>query len=292
MNESAICDDCGRSTSGRCWRHGTVTVTFPADGRAPELAVASKPYRFDLPTRTAKEQGFLEALEAVAAVSQTTNVERFMAFPLWAPRQNIARFIAQVDIFRRVLDVQGSVVECGVAFGGGVMAWAHLSAIFEPVNHPRRVIAFDTFEGFPGMASQDARAESGLAYEGGMAVPLYEEIGTLASIHDQNRPLGHIPKVELVKGDACRTIPAYVKDNPALVVSLLVLDFDIYEPTLVALDHFVPLMPKGAVIVFDELGVRDWPGEAQAVLKRFGTLNRLRVQRFPFASTISYAVLE
>lgn len=225
----------------------------------------------------------------MAQASQTTNVERFVNFPLWSPRQNVARFLAQWEIYQHVLNIHGSIVEGGVAFGGGLMAWAHFASILEPVNHVRRVIGFDTFAGFPGMAEQDARAESGLAYTGGMAAPVDEEIAHLAEIHDLNRPLGHIPRIELVKGDACETIPRYVRENPHLVVALLVLDFDIYDPTAAALEYFVPLMPRGAVIVFDELGCKDWPGETRAAQELIPTL---RLQRFPWVSTMSYAVIE
>lgn len=249
----------------------------------------SHPYRFDLPTRTEKERGFLDRLEELATASQTSNVERFTNFPLWAPRQNVARFLAQWEIYRHVVEVHGSIVECGVAFGGGAMAWAHFASILEPVNHTRRVIAFDTFSGFPGMSAQDDKAESGLAYAGGMAAPVDAEIAALAELHDTNRAVGHIPRVELVKGDACETIPAYVQANPHLIVALLVLDFDIYAPTATALQTLVPYMPKGAVIAFDELNCKDWPGETQAALELIPTM---RLRRFPWCSTLSYAVLE
>lgn len=250
-----------------------------------------KAYRFDLPTRTEKERTFLERLESMAVHSKTTNVERFANFPLWAPRQNVSRFLAQYEIYKHILEVQGSIIECGVAFGGGLMAWAHLASILEPVNHTRRVVGFDTFEGFVGMSNADKKAESGLAYAGGMATPVEDEIAQLAAIHDSNRPVGHIPRVELIKGDACKTIPKFIQDTPSLVVAALVLDFDVYAPTKAALDGFIHRMPKGSVIVFDELGVRDWPGETQAVIDSCG-LGSLRLRRFPFASTISYAVLD
>lgn len=248
-------------------------------------------YRFPLPTRTVDERGFLDRLEAAAVDSRTSHVERFMHFPLWAPRQAIARFLAQWEVFKLAQDVHGSIVECGVAFGGGLMAWAHFLSIAEPVAHTRRVIGFDTFEGFPAMGGHDAGAESGLAEAGGMAIPLDEEIGHLAALHDLNRPVGHIPRVELVKGDACETIPAYVKANPHLIVSALILDFDIYEPTAVALRELVPLMPRGGVVVMDEVNCKDWPGESVAV-RESGLLERGRLKRCAGTSTTSYLVLE
>ena len=247
-------------------------------------------YRFDLPTRTDGERAFLDQLDKAAQLSKTSNVERFANFPLWAPRQNVARFMAQWEIYREhILPVHGSIIECGVAFGGGLMAWAHFASILEPVNHVRRVVGLDTFSGFTGMSDQDAKAESGLAYAGGMAAPVEDEINNLAYLHDLNRPVGHIPRIELVRGDACETIPKYVQDNPHLVVAALVLDFDVFAPTAAALRWFMPLMPRGAVVLFDEIGCKDWPGETQAALE---LIPRLRLRRFPWCSTLSYAVME
>lgn len=247
-------------------------------------------HRFEMPTRTEREHTFLEGLEEAAKESQTTNVERFANFPLWAPRQNVSRFLAQWEIYREhIQHSHGSIIECGVAFGGGLMAWAHFASILEPVNHTRRVIGFDTFAGFVGMSERDAKAESGLAYAGGMAAPVEDEIQNLAHLHDLNRAVGHIPRVELVKGDANQTIKEYVESNPHLVVSALVLDFDVFLPTRRALERFRPLMPKGSVIVFDELNCKDWPGETQAAAD---IIPDLRLRRFPWCSTLSYAVIE
>lgn len=247
-------------------------------------------HRFEMPTRTDMERAFLDQLEKAAQRSETTNVERFANFPLWAPRQNVSRFLAQWEIYREhILPVHGSIIEGGVAFGGGLMAWAHFASILEPVNHTRRVIGFDTFTGFTGMSEQDVKAESGLAYAGGMAAPVEEEIQQLAYYHDLNRAVGHIPRVELVKGDAVKTMPQYVQDSPHLVVAALVLDFDVFAPTATALQWFKPLMPRGAVIVFDELNCRDWPGETIAALE---LIPELRLRRFPWCSTLSYAVIE
>ena len=48
---------------------------------------------------------------------------------------------------------------------------------------------------------------------------------------------------------------------------MLFLDFDLYEPTRVALEHFLPRMPNGAVLAFDELDNPLWPGETLAMLE-------------------------
>lgn len=95
----------------------------------------------------------------------------------------------------------------------------------------------------------------------------------------------------MVQGDLSKTAPAYLESNPHLVVSLLYLDLDLYEPTKKALEVFLPRMPKGAVIAFDELNAKIFPGETIAVMEQIGIRN-LRIERFPFDSYVSFAVLE
>jgi hypothetical protein len=94
-----------------------------------------------------------------------------------------------------------------------------------------------------------------------------------------------------VIGDALSTIPEYVQKNPHLLVAMLYLDFDLYEPTKLAIETFLPRMPKGSILVFDELNQASWPGETMAVMETIG-LRNLRIERFPFESALSFAVLE
>ena len=123
---------------------------------------------------------------------------------------------------------------------------------------------------------------------GGFAVNSIDDLNECIRLYDLNRPIGHIPRVELVEGDATKTIPAYVEENKHVVVAMLYLDFGVYEPTRVALEHFLPLMPKGSVLAFDELSQAASPGETQAALDTVG-LRTLQIRRFPFATALSYA---
>src|SRR5687767_2182574 len=63
--------------------------------------------------------------------SWETKIENF---PKYVRRQNLTRFLALYEIFKLILPVKGSIVECGVNHGFGVITWAKLSAILEPVN--------------------------------------------------------------------------------------------------------------------------------------------------------------
>lgn len=209
-------------------------------------------------------------------------------FPKYVRRQNLTRFLALYEIFKLALNVKGSVVECGVHHGFGVMTWAKLSAILEPVNLTRRIYGFDTFEGFPTLSDKDRSAASQHVKVGDLYADSHDEILELAAINDSTRFLGHVPKVKLIKGDACKTIPQFVKEAPHLLVSLLYMDFDLYEPTRIALEHFLPRMPKGAIVAFDELDNPLWPGETAAMLETLDKY-KLRIQRLPFDPYIGFA---
>ncbi len=231
-----------------------------------------------------------EMVEKVFAEAAGTVQERLDAFPKFVTRQALGEFLARYELFKRVLGVNGSIVECGVLHGGGLFTWAKLSSLLEPANHTRKVIGFDTFAGFPTIHDEDARGTSSHLRTGGLSGSSVEELRRAVDLYDLNRPIAHIPKIELVEGDICETADAYVAANPHLVVSMLYLDVDLYEPTKRALEAFLPRMPKGALIVFDELNAQMFPGETTAVDQVLG-LRNIRVERFPFDSYVSYCVL-
>ena len=219
-------------------------------------------------------------------------INKIDAFPKYASRQALAKFLTKYEIFQKILHVNGSIVEAGVLHGGGTLAWAKLSSILEPTNHTRKIIGFDTFAGFPSINDKDKKGTDGsLLKIGELKGSAQKSVTEAVSIYDENRPLNHIPKVELVEGDIVNTAPAYIKENPHLVISMLYLDVDLYQPTKVMLETFLPVMPKGAVIVFDELNAKMFPGETVAVDEILGIRN-LEIKRFTFDSYVSYAVVQ
>lgn len=223
--------------------------------------------------------------------SKCPTEKKLANFSKYVRRQTIARFVTYYEMFKRVLNVKGSIVECGVHHGGGVMTWAKLSSMLEPYNYHRKIIGFDTFEGFPSVSKVDEQGKS--APKPGMFREDYEtyvELQECIQEYNENRFLNQIEKIELVKGDANHTIPAYLEKNKHLLISLLYLDFDIYQPTATALKHFLPLMPKGSIVAFDEAANWDWPGETVALLESFH-INQHRLECFEFEPNISFIQL-
>lgn len=231
------------------------------------------------------------SLEDYFSRSIGSNVEKLQNFTKYVPRPDINRFLCKYEIFKQILTVQGSIIECGVLFGGGLMAWAQLSAILEPLNHQRKIIGFDTFSGFTSVVEEDKTGTSEHAKLGGFAIDSFQDLQEGIRLYDMNRPLSHIKKIKLVKGDMKETVPQFIQENPHTVISLLYLDVDVFEPTSIALEYFVPRIPKGGIIAFDELNADIFPGETMAVINKLGISN-LRIQRFPFGTRMSYAIVE
>jgi hypothetical protein len=211
-------------------------------------------------------------------------------FTKYVRRQHLKRFLAMYEVFKLAMPVKGSIVECGVFRGFGLMAWAKLSAMLEPENLTRRVYGFDTFQGFPSVAAEDQSTFTD-SQPGDLCSDSYDELQQLILEYDRDRYLGHIPKVELIRGDIAKTIPEFMTSHPHLVVSLLYLDADMFEPTKAALEHFLPRMPKGAVIAFDELDNPIWPGETLGAMEAVG-LNKLRLRRLDWDPYIAFAEIE
>lgn len=245
----------------------------------------------DQKSQSTSDRDQFQAVSRLFESDPASTVERIEAFAKYATRQSLAKFLTKYEIFKRVLHVNGSVVECGVLHGGGLLSWAKLSSIFEPANHVRKVIGFDTFEGFPEVSEKDtATGTFNDLKKSGLAGSTYDHVLQAVEVYDLNRPISHIPKVELVRGDLCTSAAQYVADNPHLVVALLYLDVDLYEPTKKAIEVFLPRMPKGSIIAFDELNARIFPGETLAVLDTIG-LRNIQIERFSFDSYVSFAVL-
>jgi hypothetical protein len=239
--------------------------------------------------RTAAELQVGESIASIFDHCRDSTQVKLENFPKYVRRQQLKRFLALYEIFKLVLPVKGSIVECGVFRGFGFMSWAKFSTILEPENLTRRIYGFDSFQGFPSVGEQDANFVA-MPRQGELSANSQPELEALIGEYDRDRFLGHIDKCHLIAGDACESIPQFVASHPHLVVSLLFLDFDLYEPTKVALEHFLPRMPRGAIVAFDELDNPIWPGETQALMDTIG-IQRLRIERLPWDPYIGYAVI-
>jgi hypothetical protein len=136
-------------------------------------------------------------------------------FPMYISRQELTRFFSRYELFKEALQVKGSIVECGVFRGAGLMLYAQLSAIFEPIAVDREVIGFDSFQGFSTLDRKDGDFPD----VGDFSNTNLKRLQKAIQLFDMNRPLGHVQKVRLVEGNACETIPKFFEENPHSVGS-------------------------------------------------------------------------
>lgn len=228
-----------------------------------------------LHNRTPQEIRVQDELGKVFTDSASPIFARLQAFPAYSRRQDISRFILRHELFLKQLRVSGSIAELGVYGGGSLFGWLQFSSIYEPFNHSRKIFGFDTFAGFPGVGEQDFVSEGAykeVSREGGLFLSegTLGELKQLAQLHDQVRPIGHIQKLNLIKGDVTETVPQFVVDNPHVPLSMVYFDLDLYGPTKVGLDYLAPRVVSGGLIVFDEFGHDGFPGETLAALENLG----------------------
>ena len=211
--------------------------------------------------------------------------------PLFINSKALSRVLFMDHIYKQIVDVMGVVMEFGTRWGPNLAQFAALRGIYEPFNRHRKIIGFDTFEGFPALDPKDGRSE--MMEVGHLTVTEgYSDYLEKVMDHiERDNPINHIKKFEICSGDATRTLPEYLERNPETIVSLAYFDFDIYAPTKVCLEAIKPRLVKGSILAFDELNDPDSPGETLALMEVFG-LNNVRLRRYSYTARTSYFVVE
>lgn len=210
---------------------------------------------------------------------------------LFIESKNLARILLMDFLFRQIVDVHGCVMEFGTRWGQNVALFAALRGIYDPFNRHRKIVAFDTFTGFPSIAPEDGAHELMKVGHLRTADGYQRFLDRVLSLHEALNPLDHIKKFELRVGDAVEEVPKYLAERQETIIALAFFDFDIYEPTKKVLETIAPRLTKGSVVAFDELNDPDAPGETLAVMQAVG-LNNIRLKRWPHASRVSYFVVE
>ena len=175
------------------------------------------------------------------------------------------------ELYQLIRDVPGVIIEFGVWWGQNLALYENLRAIYEPFNAERRIIGFDTFEGYTELSDQDKR--SAVITPGGHSVGVgYEaHLEEMLDYHERENVLYHQRKFSLIKGDVTRTFGEYLTEHPETIVSLAYFDMALYEPTKFCLEAIRPHLVPGSVLAMDELNSPMCPGETVAFREVFGS---------------------
>ncbi|RIL04012.1 MAG: crotonobetainyl-CoA--carnitine CoA-transferase [Proteobacteria bacterium] len=209
---------------------------------------------------------------------------------LFLDSKSLSRILGISALYRKIIEVQGVVVEFGTRWGQNLALFSALRGIYEPFNRHRRIVGFDTFEGFPKLHSKDGKSE--MMKEGNLALTegYQQYLEKVLGAHESLNPLSHIRRFDLYVGDATQQIDVFLKEQPHSVIALAYFDFDLYEPTKKCLEAIRPRLTKGSVLGFDEVNDPDSPGETLALMEALG-LNNVALRRFPNVSRMSYIVI-
>jgi hypothetical protein len=205
-------------------------------------------------------------------------------------RQSLSRILYWDFLYQKIVDKAGIIIECGVHYGASLAILSNLRGIYEPYNFSRKIIGFDTFEGFKGA---DQAKDGTLSKDGDYSVVQgwENDLSQILDFHVDNSPLPHVQKSVIIKGDASIEVPRFLDDNPHQIISLMIFDMDIYKPTKDVLKSIIPRLMKGSIMVFDEFNCDAFPGETEAVLDVL-KIKELTFKRHPHQPHCAYVVYE
>ncbi len=182
----------------------------------------------------------------------------------------LVKFLVMNQMYERIKDLPGHIVEFGVWYGQNIVLMENLRAIHEPFNKQRKIIGFDTFSGYTNMSPLDKKSEVWKENSYDTNVDYVSYLKELVGVHEGCNILGHLKgNHELVVGDVTETVPQYFKAHPEALIAFAFFDIGIYKPTKVALEYVVKNMVPGGIILMDEMTWPEAPGEAIAFKEVF-----------------------
>ncbi len=201
-------------------------------------------------------------------------------FYLSCQNSRIGKSIAHYELYKMSSTVPGTIVECGVFKGISLTRFAAFREIFGQ-ERKKKIVGFDTFGKFP---------TTNFSHDQKMLTTFINDAGDQSiSVAQLKKVLQHkkISNVDLIAGDINATVPAYVKADPKLKISLLNLDTDIYEPAVTILKYLYPCLVPGGVLILDDYGI--FPGETKAVDDYFKG-KKVTIQKFSYTKTPRYII--
>jgi hypothetical protein len=140
--------------------------------------------------------------------------------------------------------IHGDVVECGVACGNNFAAMCYAG---------RHGVGFDSFEGIPWAGEKDDQQPGiGLKTNNKGLSSSGITVHKLEDTH-LNMRQWKIQDYEFVEGWFENTIP---KQTATSKISVLRLDGDLYDSTMIPLIHLYPLLSKGGYLIIDDWNLK------------------------------------
>lgn len=181
-------------------------------------------------------------------------------------RRHTNQIIAYYDIFQRIINTPGSILEFGVFYGNGLFTWLNLLETFVSSDRGRKVYGFDDFKGYErSHANIDSKGIQYIDKVRGSFKISPDTIYKIVDLHNSDNLVPYDRRCILYDGDVRKTLPQFSKDNPGVRICLANLDLNLYEPTKFVLECVWDLLVKGGIVVFRGYGSMPWEGESKAI---------------------------
>ncbi|KZR70345.1 TylF/MycF/NovP-related O-methyltransferase [Prochlorococcus sp. MIT 1303] len=187
--------------------------------------------------------------------------------PVFTMRRHLAQYLAYYELFKRVVDLPGSIAEFGVFWGSGLFTWLDLMELFLPTDRGRKIFGFDDFKGYRkrSISEIDLHGVEFIEKVSSTFNTPTDAIKKLIRIKNSDNLVPNDPRVVLYEGDIEASWNKFIKENSGVRFSLINIDFNLYLATQYVLEKAVPLVVPGGVIILRGYGVKPWEGESRAV---------------------------
>lgn len=78
---------------------------------------------------------------------------------LFISRQALTRILFMNMLYKKIININGIVIEFGVRWGQNLALFESFRGIYESYNYNRKIIGFDTFSGFPSVHEKDGKSD-------------------------------------------------------------------------------------------------------------------------------------
>ena len=196
---------------------------------------------------------------------EATDEEKERSLGLFLRGSLLARILAVSEIYQLIVDIPGVIFDIGTWRGQTAVLCENFRAIYEPLHFNRRIVCFDTFEGYKGFGERDRDTElhgEGTYSLGGESYRDF--LSQLLLLHEKSNVMGNFSgKHKVIKGDCLETIPAFLEENPNELLALAFFDLNAYEPTRQSFDSVWKRMIPGGIVAFWQLTRNTIPAEGR-----------------------------
>jgi predicted O-methyltransferase YrrM len=219
------------------------------------------------------------------------NEKNWVASTACMNRISLSKLLFYSELVKKIIDVPGVIFELGVQWGATTSLLYNLTSIYDSFNFRRRIIGFDTFEGFPSTSLSSVEQSHGWGENDLYASENAQSIAEQClSAHQNFSALSHILRHELIKGDVLQTVPKWLGLNEHESIAFCIFDLDLGIPTRETLKHILPRCQKGTILVFDEYSHPKFPEEG-LVAREFIDIMKIRPIKSPLLPYTSYFIL-